>query len=122
MRNGQVRPTALGAIQLSLCVFSLASIAILIPIAEYQIYRHLRRHHRKAFERLAIPSPSFLWREERDAESAAFEEFFSSGTHVVLQDPQLNALRLTLLESDQQPTTVGFEFDEPLPSDLLGNF
>lgn len=85
--------TALGLIQISLCVFSLAAAAILIPIVQYQIYRHLRRHHRKAFERLAISNPSFLWREDRDAESTAFEQFFSSGKHEALQDPQLSALR-----------------------------
>jgi hypothetical protein len=72
--------TALGVIQISLCVFSLAAAAILIPIVRYQIYRHLRRHHRKAFDRLAISGPSFLWREDRDAEGTAFEQFFSSGT------------------------------------------
>jgi hypothetical protein len=84
---------ALGVIQISLCVFSLAAAAILIPIVRYQIYRHLRRHHRKAFDQLAISSPSFFWREDRDAESTAFEQFFSSGKHETLKDPQLIALR-----------------------------
>src|SRR5476651_2169645 len=88
-----VAMTALGVIQLSLCVSFLASAAILIPIVRYQIYRHLRRHHRKAFDRLRISSPSFLWREDRDTESTAFEQFFSSGKHETLRDPQLNALR-----------------------------
>jgi hypothetical protein len=85
--------TALGVIQTSLCVFSLAAAAILIPIVRYRIYRHLRGHHRKAFDRLAISGPSFLWREDRDAENAAFEQFFSSGKHETLKDPQLSALR-----------------------------
>jgi hypothetical protein len=85
--------TALGVIQISLCVFSLAAAAIVIPIIEYQIYRHLRRHHREAFDQLAIPSPSFIWQEDRDAESAAFEQFFSSGKHVLLKDLRLSALR-----------------------------
>jgi len=85
--------TALSVIQISLCAFSLAAAAILIPIVRYQIYRHLRRHHRKAFDRLEISSPSFLWREDRDQESTAFEQFFSSGKHETLKDPQLIALR-----------------------------
>jgi hypothetical protein len=84
---------ALGVIQTSLCVFSLAAAAILIPIVRYQIYRHLRRHHRKAFDQLAISSPSFFCREDRDAESTAVEQFFSSGRHETLKDPQLSALR-----------------------------
>lgn len=85
--------TALGVIQISLCAFSLAAAAILVPLVQYRIYRHLRRHHRKEFERLAISSPSFIWREDRDAESRAFELFFSSRKHEVLQDAQLNKLR-----------------------------
>ena len=85
--------TALGVIQISLCVFSLATAAILVPIVQYQIYRHLRRHHRNAFDRLAISDPSFLRREDRDVESTAFEQFFSSGKHETLKDPQLSALR-----------------------------
>jgi hypothetical protein len=85
--------TVLGVIQISLCVFSLAVAAILIPIVRYQIYRHLRRHHRKAFDRLAVSGPSFLWREDRDAEGTAFEQFFSSGKHETPNDPQLSALR-----------------------------
>jgi hypothetical protein len=85
--------TALGVIQIALCVFSLAAAAILIPIVRHQIYRHLRRHHRNAFDRLEISSPSFLWREDRDKESTAFEQFFSSSKHETLKDPQLIALR-----------------------------
>jgi hypothetical protein len=85
--------TALGVIQTSLCVFSLSAAAILIPIVRYQIYRHLRRHHRKALDQLEISSPSFLWREDRDAESTAFERFFSSGTHETLKDPRLSTLQ-----------------------------
>jgi hypothetical protein len=85
--------TALGGIQISLCVFSLAAAAILIPIVRYQRYRLLRRHHRKAFGQLGISSPSFLWREYREAESTAFEQFFCSGKHESLKDPQLSALR-----------------------------
>ena len=85
--------TARGIIQISLCVFSLVAAAILIPIVRYQIYRHLRRHHRKAFDRSAISGPSFLWREDRDAESTAFEQFFPSGKHGTLKDPQVSALR-----------------------------
>ena len=85
--------TTLGVIQVSLCAFSLAAAAILVPIGRYQIYRHLRRHHRKALDRLGISSPSFLWREDRDEESTEFAQFFSSGKHETLDDPQLNALR-----------------------------
>jgi hypothetical protein len=85
--------TALGVIQISLCVFSLAAAAILVPIVRYQMYRHLRQHHRNAFDRLEIPGPSFLWREDRDEEGTAFEQFFSSRKHETLKDPQLIALR-----------------------------
>src|SRR5450755_3668830 len=88
-----VAMTALGIIQTSVCVLFLAAAAILIPIVRYQIYRHLRRHHRKAFDQLAISSPSFFWREDCDAENTAFEQFFSSGKHETLKDPQLSALR-----------------------------
>jgi len=84
--------TALGIIQTSLCGFSLAAVVILVPVVQYQIYRRLRRHHPEVFEQLAISSPSFLWREDRDAESTAFEQYFSSGKHETLNDPQLNAL------------------------------
>ena len=86
-----VAMTALGVIQRSLCVSFLAAAVIYLPV-RYQIYRHLRRQHRKAFDRLGISSPSFLWREDRDAESTAFEQFFSSGKHETLKDPRLNAL------------------------------
>jgi hypothetical protein len=86
-----VTMSALGVIQISLCVSSLAAAVIFLPV-RYQIYRHLRRHHRKAFDQFGIRSPSFLWREDRDAESTAFEDFFSSGNHETLKDPRLNAL------------------------------
>jgi Sec-independent protein secretion pathway component TatC len=46
--------TALGLIQTSLCVSFLAAAAILLPIVHYQLYSHLRRQHRKAFDRLGI--------------------------------------------------------------------
>jgi hypothetical protein len=85
--------TLVGVIQISLCVFSLATAAILVPLVQYQIYRHVRRHHRKAFDRLGISSASLLWREDRDAESAAFEQLISAAKHQTLKDPQLNALR-----------------------------
>jgi hypothetical protein len=85
--------SALGVIQISLCVVSLAAAAILIPIVRYQRYRHLRRHHRKIFDRLGISGPSFLWREDRDVESTAFEQFFSSGNYETLENPQLKTLR-----------------------------
>jgi hypothetical protein len=85
--------TALGVIQILLCVFSLVAAAILVPILRYQRYRHLRRHHRKAFDHMGVSSPSFLWREDRDAEGTSFEKFFSLGKHESLKDPQLNALR-----------------------------
>ena len=84
--------TALGVIQTSLFISSVATAGILVPIVQYQIYRHLRRHHRKAFDQLGISGPSFLWREDRDAESKAFADFFSSGKHETLKDPRLNAL------------------------------
>jgi hypothetical protein len=85
--------TALGVIQVSLCVFSLATVAILVPISRYQIYHHLRRRHRKALDRVGISSPSFLWREDRDEESTEFAQFFSREKHETLNDPQLNSLR-----------------------------
>jgi hypothetical protein len=53
----------------------------------------LRRQHRKAFDRLRITSPSFLWREEADNSSAAFEQFFSSENYQALRDRQLNVWR-----------------------------
>jgi hypothetical protein len=86
-----VAMTALGVIQKSLCVSFLAAAVILLPV-EYQIYRHLRRHHRKAFDHLRVHSPSFFWREDREAEGTAFADFFSSGKHETLKDPGLNAL------------------------------
>jgi|HubBroStandDraft_1064217.scaffolds.fasta_scaffold75074_3 hypothetical protein len=85
--------TALGVIQILLCVFSLATAAILVPILRYQRYRHFRREHREVFDQMGISSPSFLWREDRDAESTAFEQLFSSRKHESLRDPRLNALR-----------------------------
>jgi hypothetical protein len=83
--------TGLGVLQASLCASSLAAAVLVLPV-EYQIYRHLRRHHRKPFDQLRIHSPSFLWREDCDAESTAFAEFFSSRKHIRLNDPRLNAL------------------------------
>jgi hypothetical protein len=83
--------TALGAIQISLCVSFLAAAVIILPV-RFQIYRRLRRHHRKAFDQLRINGPSFLWREDRDAESAAFDDFFASGNHEPLKDARLNEL------------------------------
>jgi hypothetical protein len=85
--------TSLGVIQVSLCVLSLAAAAILIPIVRYQIYGHLRRQHRSALDRLGISSPAFLWREHRDAESTAFEQFMSSSLHQMPNDPRLDTLR-----------------------------
>jgi hypothetical protein len=83
--------TALGLIQASLCVSFLAAAVIVVPV-DYQIYRHLRRHHRKTFDQLRIQSPSFLWREDRDAQIAAFENFISSRKHLTPNDARLNAL------------------------------
>jgi hypothetical protein len=83
--------TALGVIQASLCASLLATAVSVLPV-EYQIYRHLRRHQPKDFEQLGIQSPAFLWREDREAQSTAFEDFFSSNKHVPLNDPRLNAL------------------------------
>lgn len=83
--------TGLGVLQASLCASFLGAAVIVLPI-EYQIYRHLRRQHRKAFDQLRIQSPSFLWREDRDAESAAFADFISYQRHVTPNDPRLNSL------------------------------
>ncbi|MGA8706676.1 MAG: hypothetical protein WB646_06760 [Steroidobacteraceae bacterium] len=83
--------TGLGAIQTSLCASLLVAALVILPI-EYQLYRRLRRHHRKTFDRLRIDSPSFLWREDRDAEDTVFAHLFSSRTHETLNDPRLNAL------------------------------
>ena len=83
--------TGLGVIQVSLCALSLAAAAIVLPI-EYQIYRHLRHHHGKALDQMRIQSPDFLWREDRDGPSTAFEDFFSSRKHLTLNDSRLNAL------------------------------
>jgi len=85
--------TVLGAIQISLCGISLAAAAILAPIVQYQIYRHLRRRHREAFDRLAISNPSFLWREDREAEDAAYAQFLPSVKHATLKDPELLELQ-----------------------------
>jgi len=89
----QVRPamTGLVVIQASLCVLSLAAAATILPV-EYQIYRQLRQHHGKALDQMRIHSPSFLWREDRDAQSKAFADFFSTRKHVTLNNPRLNAL------------------------------
>jgi hypothetical protein len=89
--QGTLAMTGLGVIQASLCASSLAAVVIVLPV-EYQIYRHLRRHHRKAFDQLRLRSPSFLWREDREPESTAFEDFFSSRKHLTLNDPRLDAL------------------------------
>jgi hypothetical protein len=83
----------LRVIQLSLFVSSVATGGLFAPIAQYQIYLHLRRQHREAFDRLRITSPSFLWREEADNSSAAFEQFFSSENYQALKDRQLNVWR-----------------------------
>jgi hypothetical protein len=85
--------TSLGVIQVSLCVLSLAAAAILIPIVRYQIYRHLRRQHRNALDRLGISSAAFLWSEDREAKSTAYEQFVSSRIHQMPNDPRLDALR-----------------------------
>jgi hypothetical protein len=89
--QGRLAVTGLGVIQASLCALSLAAAVIILPV-EYQIYRHLRQHHGKALDQMRIHSPSFLWREDRDAQSTAFADFFSSRKHVTLNDPRLNAL------------------------------
>jgi hypothetical protein len=74
--------TALGVIQATLLISSAALGGLLAPIVHYQIYRHLRRQHRKTFDRLGIsPSASFIWRDfwrddcEEDNSSVAFERF-----------------------------------------------
>jgi hypothetical protein len=84
--------TALGIIQWTLCVLHLAAAALSLPV-QYRIYRHVRRQHPRAFRRLGISSPAFLWREDRDAESMAFDELCASGNPETLQDPRLQALR-----------------------------
>jgi hypothetical protein len=88
--------TALGLIQTSLCVSFLAATAIVLPIVHYQLYSHLRRQHRKAFDRLRI-SPSaywFFWRDDgpADGSNVAYEQYFSSGNHQALKDRHLDAL------------------------------
>lgn len=80
-----------GLIQTTLCATILMTV-FLEPLVQYRIYRHLRRHHRKVFDRLQISGPSFLWREDRDVESTAFDQLFSLRKHESLNDPQLNRL------------------------------
>jgi hypothetical protein len=89
--QGTLAMTGLGAIQASLCASFLVAAVIVLPV-DYQIYRHLRRHHRKAFDQLRLQSPSFLWREDRDAEITSFADFISSRKHLALNDPRLNTL------------------------------
>jgi len=84
--------TALGVIQWTLCVSCLAAAALSLPV-QYQIYRHVRRQHPRAFRRLGISSPAFLWREDRDADSSAFDELCASGNPETLHDPRLHTLR-----------------------------
>jgi hypothetical protein len=88
--------TALGIIQTALCASFLAATAILLPIVDYQLYRHLRRQHRNAFDQLRV-SPSayhFFWRDDRpqDGSNVAYEHFFSSGSHQALKDRRLDVL------------------------------
>jgi hypothetical protein len=83
--------TGLGAIEASLCALSLAG-AVIVLAVEYQIYRHFHHHHGKALDQLRIHSPEFLWREDRDEQSTAFDDFLSSRKHVTPNDSRLNAL------------------------------
>jgi hypothetical protein len=89
--QGTLAMTGLGVIQVSLCASFLAAAVFVLPV-EYQIYRHMRQHHRKAFDQLGIQSPAFLWREDRDAEDTAFADFISSRKHMTPNDPRLNSL------------------------------
>ncbi len=88
--------TALGVIQTSLCASFLGAAAILLPIVDYQLYSHLRRQHREAFDRLGVSASAyhFFWRDDHpeDGSSVAFEQFFSSGNHQILKDRHLDAL------------------------------
>jgi hypothetical protein len=91
--------TSPGVIQATLLISSVALGGILLPFAHYRIYHHLRRQHRKTFDRLGIsPSASFIWREywsedcEVEGSSAVIERFFSSGDYRTLKDQQLNAM------------------------------
>jgi hypothetical protein len=103
-----VAMTAVRILQGSLLISSVATVG-LETIVQYQIYRHLRRQHRKAFDGLGIPSPSFLWREDRQADisSAAFEQFFTSRHYQALKDRQLNAL-LRRVGFLRWMSTIGF--------------
>jgi hypothetical protein len=83
--------TALQIVQGSLLTASVAT-GLLATIVQYQIYRHLRRQHHKAFDRLGLPRPSFFWREDRQADSVAFDTYLSSESYRALEDRQLRVL------------------------------
>src|SRR5579863_10217154 len=83
--------TALGAFQVSLCGASLTA-AVAILAVEYLIYRHMRRHHREAFDQLGIRGPAFLWREDRNSEDTGFEDFVSSRKHATPDDSRLKSM------------------------------
>jgi hypothetical protein len=86
--------TAVRVLQESLLISSVATGGLLAPFVQYQLYRHLRRQHREAIDRLGIQSPSFLWREDQQASDsdATFEQFFTSGNYQALEDRQLTAM------------------------------
>jgi hypothetical protein len=85
---------AVRVIETSLLISAVATGGVFAPIVQYQIYRHLRQRHRRAIDGLGVRTPSFLWREDRQADdsSVAFEKFLSSGSHQELKDHQLNVL------------------------------
>jgi hypothetical protein len=83
---------AVRVFEASLLISSVAIGGVFAPIVQYQIYRRLRQRHRKVIDGLGIPSPSFLWREDRQSDDLAFEQLLTSGSREALQDRQLNIL------------------------------
>jgi hypothetical protein len=79
------------------CIVVVTTLAVFLPLADYQLRSHIRRTHPRVWRRFGFPSVSFFsvpWKHEHETIIADIEfgEFFSTGQYKALDDPRLNTL------------------------------
>ena len=85
-----------GIVQAALCIVVVTTLAVLLPVSDYQLRNHIRRTHPRIWRRFGFPSDTYLVPPQLEHETIianiGFGEFFSTGKYKVLNDPRLNTL------------------------------
>jgi hypothetical protein len=85
-----------GIVQAALCVVVVTTLAVLLPVSDYQLRNHIRRTHPRVWRRFGFPSDTFLVPPRLEHETiianVGFGEFFSTGKYKELNDRRVNTL------------------------------